>query len=109
MPSRLNWIFLTTNNALKRIAVKRPKSRILFITNPTTGALEVAPEHRDEVCRALCRSARQISSRLVFRARLTQLRLYPLIVFLRLKLAVLRFLNKPLGKSSQGVMDRHNV
>jgi hypothetical protein len=102
-----NLIFLPTRFTSKFVLQKRRKRRPLFIENPTTGALEVAPEHRDEVCRALNRTARSISRRIIFQARVRKFFLSFRIARLRITLAAMRVFNKPIRVSFQGIPDRH--
>ena len=71
--------------------------RSIFVANPTTGVLEVAPEHRDKVVKAIMRVAGKESRRLVFRSRLTQMYLRPLIFLLQSKCGFLRLLCKLFG------------
>jgi hypothetical protein len=102
----VNLIFLPTRFAFKLVFWKRPKRRTpLFTKNPATGALEVAPEHRDEVCRALTRAARGMSRRIIFRSRIRQLLSYPRIVGFRCILAAMRLFNKSDRVFPQRIID----
>ena len=53
-------------------ATYRPKAGVRFAVNPTSGALEIAPAHRDKAAKALMREVR----RMKFFLKLRLLRLY---------------------------------
>jgi hypothetical protein len=53
-------------------AAYRPKAGVRFVVDPTTGALEIAPAHRDKAAKAIMREVR----RMKFLLKLRLLRLY---------------------------------
>jgi hypothetical protein len=103
MSAKRNRKFSFAYAALEKVcfisARNRPKGDSIFITNPTTGALEVAPEHRDKVAKALTHEARCI----VYRLYLAKARTYPEFLWLKAKLMLLEFINKLSGNLSKSL------
>lgn len=87
---------MTAHNVLRRSGIDGRQAGTRFIRNPTTGALEVGPDLRLEVFRALKREI-----------RLLKLQLYARYAFLKLSLFCLkamRFLENVVRKFNRSLL-----